>query len=252
MIVHELVASLETELGKLRVKKAVIGLRYACVILSDDSCGLAAVLDEGYCCSDYNWYTPLAGCSALELAQGLLTADPILSSLGLATVNALLSRNAPLQEIEPIELLSINEDDVVGMVGNIAPLARRIAERAKEVLIFERNLSKHARDVLPDWAAEWELPRCSAVFITGTTFINKTIDHLLDLCKGRVVIIGPSTPLWPKLLLPSRRSRGVDGLFGVKVCDPELVCQIISEGGGTRSFLGNGAAKAALVYDNSS
>ncbi|MFY9383797.1 MAG: DUF4213 domain-containing proteins, partial [Acetomicrobium sp.] len=149
MIVHELVASLEAELGKLRVKKAVIGLRYACVILSDDSCGLAAVLDEGYCCSDYNWYTPLAGCSALELAQGLLTADPILSSLGLATVNALLSRNAPLQEIEPIELLSINEDDVVGMVGNIAPLARRIAERAKEVLIFERNLSKHARDVLP-------------------------------------------------------------------------------------------------------
>ena len=76
MIVHELVASLEAELGKLKVKKAVIGLRYACVILSDDSCGLAAVLDEGYRCSGYNWSAPLAGSSALELARGLLTADP--------------------------------------------------------------------------------------------------------------------------------------------------------------------------------
>ena len=127
MIVHELVASLEAQLGKLKVKKAVIGLRYACVILSNDSCGLAAVLDEGYRCSGYNWSAPLAGSSALELARGLLTADPILSSLGLATVNALLSRDAPLQEIEPIELLGINKDDVVGMVGNIAPLARQIA-----------------------------------------------------------------------------------------------------------------------------
>jgi len=50
-----------------------------------------------------------------------MTADSIASSIGLATVNAVLSQNAPMQDVEPIEFLGISEDDVVGMVGNIAP-----------------------------------------------------------------------------------------------------------------------------------
>ncbi len=246
MIVQKLIASIESKLSRLTVKKVVIGLRYTCVLLSDDSCGLAATLDEGRCCNIFNWSGPLAGRSALDLARGLMTADSVASSIGLATVNAVLSQNAPLQGIEPIEFLGINKSDVVGMVGNIAPLAKHIAERAHELLVFERNLSQHSNGVLPDWAAEWELPRCSAVFITGTAFTNKTIDHLLDLCTGRVVIIGPSTPLWPDLL-NGVDSKCVAGLFGVRVSDPELVYQIVSEGGSTQSFLKEGTVKAAFI-----
>jgi len=246
VIVERLIASLESELSRLTVKKVVVGLRYTCAVLSDDSCGLAATLDEGRCCSKFNWSGPLAGRPALDLARGLMTADSIASSIGLATVNAVLSQNAPMQDVEPIEFLGISEDDVVGMVGNIAPLARHVAGRAKELLIFERNPLQHSKGILPDWAAEWELPRCDVVFITGTAFINKTIDHLLDLCSGRVAIIGPSTPLWPELLngLGSKR---VAGLFGLRVCDPELVYQIVSEGGSTGSFLKKGTAKAVLI-----
>lgn len=246
MIVHNLIASIEAKLAKLTVEKVTIGLRYTCVVLSDGSCGLAATLDEGQCCNKFNWSGPLAGRPALELARGLATADPIASSIGLATVNAVFSEDAPLQEIEPIELLKIDKDDVVGMIGNIAPLARHITERAKELLIFERNPSQQSENVLPDWAVEWELPRCDAVFITGTAFINKTIDHLLDLCTGRVAIIGPSTPLWPELLGDISLKRIV-GLFGVRVCDPELVCQIVSEGGGTHALLKHGAVRAAFA-----
>jgi len=103
--------------------------------------------------------------------------------------------------------------------------------RRESFLIGRQNGSCHA---------------CDVVFITGTAFINKTIDHLLDLCSGRVAIIGPSTPLWPELLngLGSKR---VAGLFGLRVCDPELVYQIVSEGGSTGSFLKKGTAKAVLI-----
>jgi hypothetical protein len=247
VIVQKLIASLEPRLSLLTVKKVVIGLRYTCVVLSDGSCGLAATLDEGECCNKFNWSGPLAGRPALELARGLATADSIGSSIGLATVNAVLSKDAPLQEIEPIELLEIDKDDVVGMIGNIAPLARHIAERAKELLIFERNPSQRSENVLPDWAVEWELPRCKAVFITGSAFINKTIDHLLELCKGNVVIIGPTTPLWPKLFNPSFKPRPVNGLFGVRVCDPELVYQIISEGGSTHALLKHAVVRTAFI-----
>jgi len=51
VIVEKLITSLESELSRLTVKKVVVGLRYTCAVLSDDSCGLAATLDEGRCCS---------------------------------------------------------------------------------------------------------------------------------------------------------------------------------------------------------
>ncbi len=75
MIVEKLITSLESELSRLTVKKVVVGLRYTCAVLSDDSCGLAATLDEGRCCSKFNWSGPLAGRPALDLARGLMTAD---------------------------------------------------------------------------------------------------------------------------------------------------------------------------------
>lgn len=240
MIVRELLAAVAEKLKGLRVEQAVIGLAYTGILLSDGGCGLAATPPEGGCAAFAEAGT-LAGRSAWEFAQGLLSADPLLSALSLATVNAVLAAEFPAQNVDPLEALAVGKEDAVGMVGHIGPLVRPLRECARDLLIFERDPHRHSPGILPDWAAEWELPRCNVVFLSGTTFINKTVDHLLSLCQGRVAVIGPSTPLWPGLL-----SRGVDWLFGARVRDPELTLRVVAEGGGTQALFRHGVAKAAL------
>ena len=89
--------------------------------------------------------------------------------------------------------------------------------------------------------AERELPRCDVVYITGVTFANKTVGRLLALCRGRVAVIGPSTPMWEGLL-----RRGVHWLFGAHARDPSAVLRTVAEGGGTRALYRHGLVKVAL------
>ncbi len=241
MIVRELLAAVEEKLKGLRVERAVIGLAYTGVLLSDGSCGLAGTPHEGRGCAAFGEAGLLAGRPASDLARELLSAHPLRSALGLAAANAVLSTQLPERDLDPLKALAVGEEDVVGMVGEIGPLVRRLRERPGGLLVFERNPHAPSPDVLPDWAAEWELPRCDVVFLSGTTFINKPADHLLSLCRGRTAVIGPSTPLWPGLL-----SRGVDWLFGARVRDPDLTLRVVAEGGGTQALFRHGVAKAAL------
>ena len=76
---------------------------------------------------------------------------------------------------------------------------------------------------LPDMAAEYILPEQDAVFITGTTFTNKTITRLLELTKGAdVYMVGPSTPMNPLLF-----KHGVTSLSGLVVSDRAGVAEAI-------------------------
>ena len=69
----------------------------------------------------------------------------------------------------------------------------------------------------PDSACEYLLPKQDYVFITCSTFVNKTLPRLLQLSEGaRAVIVGPSTPLAPFLF-----DRGVYGLSGFVSSDME-------------------------------
>jgi len=215
LIATALLSAAEEKLSRLQVERVVIGLAYTGVLLSDGRCGLAATPHEGRGCVAHARAGALGGMSAWELAQGLVASDPLAAALGLATVNAVLG-----EEARPL----------------VGPLRRR----ARELLIFERNLAR-APGLLPDWAAELELPRCDVVVLSGTTFINKTVDRLLSLARGRAAVIGPSTPMWPGLL-----ECGVDWLFGAKAPDPARTLQVIAEGGGTRALYKYGLVKVAL------
>ncbi|HIP99589.1 TPA: hypothetical protein EYH33_03545 [Candidatus Bipolaricaulota bacterium] len=235
-----LLAAVEERLRPLRVAQVVVGLAYTGVLLSDGRMGVAATLVEGQGCRAHPRAGGLSGLPAWELAQGLLSPDPVASSLGLATVNAALGGGKPSPD--PVAALAVGRGDVVGLVGYIGPLVRALAGRAKELLVFERNQSRP--EVLPDWAVELELPRCDVVFITGTAFANNTVDRLVALSRGRVAVIGPSTPMWPGLL-----ERGVDWLFGARVLEPSRALTAIAEAGGTRALYRSGLVKVALGRD---
>ena len=70
---------------------------------------------------------------------------------------------------------------------------------------------------LPDPAAEYVLEDQDAVFLTGTTIINKTLPRLLELAEGKdVFLVGPSVPMFEELF-----KFGLASLSGTLVADPK-------------------------------
>ena len=63
----------------------------------------------------------------------------------------------------------------------------------------------------------------------------------LELARGRVAVIGPSTPMWEGLL-----SLGIEYLFGARVRDPKGVLRTVAEAGGTKALFRHGLEKVAL------
>ena len=101
----------------------------------------------------------------------------------------------------------------MGLIGHLngPPEMRR---EAKEVYIIEKSPQEGD---YPDPACDWLLPRCDIVIITGSSLINKTLPHLLSLCRGAYTILtGPSVPLCPALL-----EQGIDRIAGMVVTDSE-------------------------------
>lgn len=229
MIVDDLLGEAESTLSKRVVADVRIGLGYTAVLLDDEGCGLAGTLVEEsrHCCTLLAEAGELIGKPALELAEYATSSDPVASSVGVATINAVLNQDGEPSP-RPLDVLPI-EGATVGMVGYFGPLIGELRRRAKSLTIFERR--PLSPEVLPDWAAERELPTCDVVLITSLTLVNKTLDHLLQLARGEVALIGPTTPL-----LPVFARYGVSHLFASVVVDPKRVLATASQAGGTQRF----------------
>jgi len=229
MILAELVK--EIKVGKLpTIEDIRAGLFYTAVKLEDGRAGVAAtpralVTPRPREAEDLR---ALGTENVLELA---LSPDPLLSAVGVATLNALLSDSTDTVEGDLLDHLGIDEDDRVGMVGYFGPFVERLKGRVRELFIFER--SERVEHVYPDWAEPLLLPHCDVVIISGTTFVNKTIDYVLEHVKNarKVAVAGPTTPLSDRLL------GKIDILAGIRVTDPDRLLVVVSQGGGTRAIM---------------
>jgi uncharacterized protein (DUF4213/DUF364 family) len=83
--------------------------------------------------------------------------------------------------------------------------------------------------------AEEILPQADVIGITGTAFINHTIDGLLSLCQkdSWIIMIGGTTPLSPVLF-----DYGVDMVAGSRVTDPQKAIRCIGQGATFRQIDG--------------
>ena len=110
----------------------------------------------------------------------------------------------------------------VGIIGHMnGPAGMR--EAAKQVCVLERAPQEGD---WPDAACDWILPDCDIVLITGSSLINKTLPHLLSLCRDAFTILtGPSVPLCPALL-----DCGLDRISGLIVQDREGLRRRVTEG----------------------
>jgi uncharacterized protein (DUF4213/DUF364 family) len=164
----------------------------------------------------------LCGLPLKEAARAAMSWNLTEASFGLAACNAFYNtpeRMAALDcalpgNVYPTAGLDLH-DKTVGIVGHMNG-PRGLRDIARAVYVLER---RPRPGDYPDAACDWLLPRCDVVIITGSSLINKTLPHLLDLCENAVTILtGPSVPMCPKLL-----DCGIDRLGGFVVTGREAM-----------------------------
>ena len=158
------------------------------------------------------------GMSLKELAAAAKSWNLTEAGFGMAAINAFYNTPAKLEQLgtyEPFDNYCIDGVDLkdrrIGVIGHLN-MPSSVNDQAKEVLILERN--PRPGDY-PDSACDFLLPQCDVVIMTASTLVNKTLPHLLDLCKNAYTILaGPSCPMCPELL-----NFGIDRIAGLVITD---------------------------------
>ena len=174
------------------------------------------------------------GEKATTFIEAFISENPIAKSLGLATINTVLSEKDNLQKGDILEYLEIKEGDVVGMIGEIGPLIMSAMEKGASVRVFERN---RKRGQFPDWAITTHLEDCDVVIISASSIVNWTIEWILDYVNtDRVAIVGPTATL-VKDVFP------VKVIAGTNILDPDRLLEALSRGIGTTGLYSSGIAE---------
>jgi len=222
-----------------------VGLSRTAVLAETDqglSCGMAATLANA--AVDHHCAPTVAGAGHLlemsteELVHLADSNSLTEGSIGIAAINALLP-------VEPADYLELNAEDYlrenakgknVALVGHF-PFIEKLKPELQNLWVLELN--PRPGDLPADRAAEI-IPRADYVAITATTFINHTLQGLLDLCRpeSRVMLLGPSTPLAPALF-----DHGLDVLCGTCVVDPQAVMLGVSQGASHHQLHHSGATR---------
>jgi hypothetical protein len=162
--------------------------------------------------------------TALELAEYAKSESLLEASIGMATINSLID----VDESKCIEknafeiILERGGGKNVAIVGHF-PWIPKLRGKVNNLWVLEQRLKEGD---LPAGEADRILPQCEVVGITGTSFINHTLEGLLKSSeKAYTVLIGPTSPLSPILF-----DYGIDAISGTKVVDEEKVIRSISEG----------------------
>lgn len=171
--------------------------------------------------------------TALALAAYARSDVQLEASIGMAALNSLI-------DIDEGRCVELNAFDVLAETGkgkNVAvvghfPFVPKLRKIAGTLWVIEK---RQRNGDLPAEEAENILPRADVVAITGTSFINHTIDGLLGLCRkdSLVMMVGATSPFSSVLF-----DYGVDMIAGSKVIDPKKAIQCVSQGATFRQIKG--------------
>jgi uncharacterized protein len=254
------------ELAGLTVERAVVGLFFTGVKLSNGIAGACATpiktIPEAVCCPSSAMAMPfpgkIRGRPALDLANEALSDHGIRRAVGIAAMNALADtcwRRRPYSEtelrlgIDAFDATEMRPGDKVVVVGAFVPFLRELKRRRQPFLVIEQDPATLKPDELPFFRRPDEapavVPDADVLLITGTTLINDTLEELLRLAKpaARVTMVGPTVSLLPNAFL----RRGADILGTVRITAPDEFLDVLAEGGSGYHFLGRSAQKVVLV-----
>lgn len=257
---------LGTDLDRITVERAVVGLFFTGVKLNSGVAGACATplrsIPEAVCCPSSAMAMPFPGKLRGRLAKDLLkeTAAPsgIRRAVGVATMNALADMCWERRMTPEVELRSgvdaygaaeIQAGEHVVVIGAFVPFLKALKRTGQQFTVLELDPATLKPDELaffrPADEAGTILPAADVVLMTGTTLLNDTLENLLALCRprARVVMVGPTVGLLPDAFL----RRGVDVLGGVRITEPDEFLDLLAEGGSGYHFFGRSAEKVVLV-----
>lgn len=155
------------------------------------------------------------------------------AAIGMATINSLIEVNeADCVELNAGDLLiQKGEGKRAAIIGHF-PFIPRLRKAAKELWVIEKNPQQGDE---PESESGSLIPNADVVGITGTAFINGTIERLLQLCSPSafIVILGGTAPLSPVLF-----DYGISAISGTYVVDSETVLRCVSQGATFRQIKG--------------
>ncbi len=217
---HRLYRDLELGVSDAPAKRVVVGFNWV-LVEGPDGCGLAQTPDRGSAaCSKVAGADGLAGTPLRDLAGMIHSLDAIEAAIGLAAVNAHYNRfdlDAPPGN--GLEAFGTGDEPVV-VIGRFPHLEKRL----NNVTVIEQQPSG---DDYPAWATPWILPEAEKVIATASTLANRSLPGILEARgQAEVALVGPSTPLTPRL-----HSYGVEVLGGLVVEDVDGAARAVSEGG---------------------
>ncbi len=269
-ILAETIASIEetlsTDLDRIIVERATIGLFFTGVKLSTGAAGACATplrsIPEAVCCPSSAMAMPFPDKLCGRPVRGLLretkAASGIRRAVGVATMNALAdmcwerhaTRGVELRlGVDAYDAADIQPGEDVVVVGAFVPFLKSLKQARQRFTVLEMDPATLKSDELPYFRpadqADAVLPSADVVLITGTTLVNDTLEHLLALCRPatRVVVVGPTVGLLPDAFL----RRGVDVLGGIRVTAPDVFLDVLAEGGSGYHFFGHSAEKVVLM-----
>ena len=183
--------------------------------------------------------------SSTELADMILSEEPLEKAVGLAAVNALsqlIIAARPEEynrytDLDTLKYIPLNKDSKVGMVGRIGPFINFLAKNSAGVTIIDDNpafsegppgkgvkLSRRIEDIEDS----------DILIITGSTTIEHSLEEPLKLASNAVfrMVVGPTASWIPDIAF----KLGIDAVSGMTFIDIEKAFRTIMEGGGTRYF----------------
>jgi uncharacterized protein (DUF4213/DUF364 family) len=182
---------------------------------------------------------------ALELAEFAKSDNTLEASIGMATINSLIDVDVDLcVDLNAYDVLADKgRDRNIAVVGHF-PFIPKLRKVAKNLWVIEKRMRQGD---LPESEASRILPQCDVVCLTGTSFINHTIEKLLGLCRDSfVVLTGPTSPLTPLLF-----HYGIDVICGTRVTDSQEVLKYISQAATFRQLHGHGVRLLTLSRERS-
>lgn len=210
--------------NKRALRDVIVGAHWTAVLTY--GCGLASTMGDphphkGPSVRDAGNLVEKGIAELMTLAR----SDKILeASIGMATINSLIKIDEKsCSEVNAFDILAeqgAGKD--VAVIGHF-PFVPKLKELVRNLWVIEQR--PHPEDLETDRAADI-LPHCQVVGITSTSFINHTLESLLELCRDAfVMLLGPTTPLTPLLF-----DHGIDALSGTKVVDEAQVIRYVKEG----------------------
>ncbi|MBQ9661615.1 MAG: hypothetical protein IJV40_00525 [Oscillospiraceae bacterium] len=206
------------------VARLVHGVSWTAAVLSDGSCGVAMHTTGE---TVPRMYDTLIGLPVPEAAKAILSWNFEEASEAFAVVNAFYNRPEsvwvrPVSKTLDAVALSGKKVGMIGYMVGHSNITASLLAPAAQLWIMDREEKPGA---YPDSAAEFFLPQCDVVIITGSAAINKTLPRLLELSRdARVILTGPSVSCCPALL-----ELGIDRLNGRAITDPAPMLQAITE-----------------------